>query len=68
MDEKSIIEGLKPICLCCGIQQKVVARHISAGVRTVAALQQKTGAGSGSCLGKQCTPKIEALIRSAERK
>lgn len=60
--EQQIIDGLKPICLCKGIKKRVFLKHIQAGVKTVAELQQVTGAGSGSCKGKRCTPRIEELL------
>ena len=65
MDEKNIIDGLKSVCQCQGINQKVFLAHIASGMKTVAGLQKVTGAGSGSCQGKQCTPRIEHLLQSA---
>lgn len=67
MDEHQIIEGLKPICQCKGIKKKVLLQHIASGVLSLSELQRITGAGTGSCQGKQCTPRIEALVQ-AERK
>jgi len=64
MDENEIIEGLKPVCQCKGIKKKAMLQHIAAGIQTVEALQRISGAGSGSCEGKQCTPRIEALLKS----
>lgn len=65
MDEHSIIEGLKPICQCQGIKKKTFLQHICSGILTVEGLQHITGAGTGSCKGKQCTPRIEALVHAA---
>ena len=64
MDEQEIIEGLKPICQCKGIKKKALMQHIAKGIQTVEALQQISGAGTGSCEGKKCTPRIEALLGS----
>ena len=64
MDESDIIEGLKPVCLCMGITKKALLRHIAAGTRSVKGLQRASGAGSGSCRGKTCTSRIEALLKS----
>ena len=64
MDEQSIIEGLKPICQCKGIKKKILLQHIASGIQTVEALKHISGAGSGSCEGKKCTPRIEALLAS----
>ncbi len=64
MDEQFIIEGLKPVCRCQGIKRKAVLKYIAGGASTLEAVQQATGAGSGSCEGKQCSPRIEALLKS----
>ncbi len=63
MSEEQIIDGLKPICLCKGIRKSVFLKHIQAGLRTVEELQKATGAGTGPCKGKRCTPRIEALLQ-----
>jgi NAD(P)H-nitrite reductase large subunit len=62
----SIIEGLKHICQCKAIKKKVFLQHIASGVRSVEKIQHITGAGTGSCQGKNCTPRIEALVRAAD--
>lgn len=64
MDEQEIIEGLKPICQCKGIKKKTLLQHIASGIQSIEALQRISGAGTGSCQGKQCTPRIEALLPS----
>jgi NAD(P)H-nitrite reductase large subunit len=61
--EQQIIEGLKVICQCKGIRKNVFLKHIKAGIRTVEELKKATGAGSGSCKGKQCTPRIIELLK-----
>jgi NAD(P)H-nitrite reductase large subunit len=66
--EQEIIEGLKPVCLCKGVRTSTVLRLIRSGKLTVEDVQQATGAGSGSCGGKRCTPRIEELIRRSEKK
>lgn len=35
----------------------------SDGAKTVNRIKYKTGAGSGACKGRRCTPKIEALVK-----
>jgi NAD(P)H-nitrite reductase large subunit len=66
MKEQQIIDGLKPICLCKGIKKSVFLKHIKAGLTTVEALQKAAGAGSGSCKGKRCTPRIVEMLKSRE--
>ncbi len=65
MDEQEIIEGLKPICLCKGIRKSVFLKHLRAGIVTLEGLRRATGAGSGPCGGKRCTPRIEELLHEA---
>jgi NAD(P)H-nitrite reductase large subunit len=66
MNEQEIIEGLKTVCKCKGIRKSVFVKLINAGITTVEGLQKATGAGTGSCKGKHCTPRIEELIRSVK--
>jgi len=61
--EQQIIDGLKVICQCKGIRKSVFLKHIKAGFTTVAELKKATGAGTGSCKGKQCTPRIAEILR-----
>ncbi len=68
MNQKEIIEGLKPICLCKGIKKKVFMKHLAAGIHTLEGLRKATGAGTGSCGGKRCTPRILDLIKEAAEK
>jgi len=69
MDEKDIIEGLKPVCICKGIRKNVFLKHIRAGKTTVEELQKATGAGVGSCKGERCSERIREVLREeAERK
>ena len=62
--ENDIIDGLKPICQCKGIRKSAFLKHIKAGACTVEDLKRATGAGSGSCKGKRCTPRIVDLLKS----
>ena len=63
--EQEIIEGLRTVCVCKGIRQRAFLTLIRAGASTVQELQKATGAGSGSCKGKRCTPRIEELLRQS---
>lgn len=63
-NEERIIDGLKPICLCKGIKKRAFLDHIKAGLRTVEELKKATKAGTGSCKGKRCTPRIIELLES----
>ena len=61
--EQEIIDGLKPICLCKGIRKSAFQKHIKAGLKTVDELKKATGAGTGSCKGERCTPRIQELLQ-----
>ncbi len=62
MDESQIIDGLKIICQCRAVRKRIFLGHLASGHVSVEALQRVTGAGSGDCEGKRCTPRIEALL------
>ena len=64
---EEILDGLKPICLCKGIRKKVFKNHFAKGITTLQGLRQATGAGTGSCGGKRCTPRILALIEELSK-
>lgn len=64
MNEQQVIDGLKPICVCKGIRKNVFLKHIQSGLKTVEELKKATGAGSGSCKGERCTPRIIKLLQS----
>ena len=63
---QEIIDGLKVVCICKGIRKSAFLKHIRAGASTVRELQRATGAGSGSCKGDRCTPRIEELVLQCE--
>jgi NAD(P)H-nitrite reductase large subunit len=63
--EQQIIDGLKPVCQCKGIRKSVFLKHIKAGLKTVDELKKATGAGTGSCKGKRCAPRIAEMLKSA---
>jgi hypothetical protein len=62
--EQQIIDNLQPICQCKGIRKSVFLKYLKAGLSTVEELNKATGAGSGSCKGKRCTPRIVKLLGS----
>lgn len=68
MDEQEIIEGLKALCICKGVKKRVFVDYVANGVRNLEELQLLTEAGTGSCQGKRCTPKIVALLERRKRK
>ena len=59
---QEILDKLTKVCLCKGITRATMKKAIAAGADTVDKVKKATGAGSGSCGGKRCTPKIQELL------
>ena len=57
-----ILDKLTKVCLCKGISRATIKNAITNGAKTVEEVRKATGAGSGSCSGRRCTPKIEQLL------
>ena len=62
---QEILDKLTKVCLCKGITRATMKKAIAAGADTVDKVKKVTGAGSGSCGGKRCTPKIQELLNKA---
>lgn len=61
-----ILDKITKVCLCKGIPRATIKKAISNGAKTLAEVQKSTGAGSGPCGGKRCTPKIQQLLSECE--
>jgi NAD(P)H-nitrite reductase large subunit len=59
---EEILDKLTKVCLCKAISRATIKKAIKNGAHTLADVQKATGAGSGGCGGRRCTPKIEALL------
>ncbi|WML37042.1 (2Fe-2S)-binding protein [Clostridium sp. OS1-26] len=57
-----ILDKLTKVCLCKGISRASIKKSILNGAKTIEEVRKATGAGSGSCCGRRCTPKIEQLL------
>lgn len=62
---QDILDKLTKVCLCKAITRASIKKAIANGANTLEKVQRATGAGSGSCGGKRCTPKIIALLEDA---
>lgn len=65
MDQKlneELLDKLTKVCLCKGIPRSKIKEAIKNGADTLEKVQKATGAGSGSCKGTRCSPKILELI------
>ena len=60
-----VLDKLTKVCLCKGIPRSTMKKSIKNGAKTVEEVRKATGAGSGPCAGRRCTPKIEELLRQA---
>jgi NAD(P)H-nitrite reductase large subunit len=60
---EEILDKLTKVCLCKAIPRSTMKKAIRNGARTVKEVQAATGAGSGPCGGRRCTPKIEQLLK-----
>lgn len=50
------------ICLCKKVSRSKMTAAYENGARTVNRIKYETGAGSGACKGRRCTPKIQSLL------
>lgn len=57
-----ILDKLTKVCLCKGISRASIKKSILNGAKTIEEVRKATGAGSGPCCGRRCTPKIEQLL------
>lgn len=64
--DQEIKDKLTKVCLCKGISRLTIKKAIAGGAATVQEVQRATGAGSGSCCGRRCKPKIMDLIEASK--
>lgn len=60
--ENQIIDNYTKICICKSISRATMKKVIKEGALTLNQVRYKTGAGSGPCQGRRCTPRIEHLL------
>ena len=58
-----MLDKLTKICLCKVISKDKIKKAIKNGAKTLEAVQEVTGAGSGGCRGHRCTPMIEEILK-----
>jgi len=59
---QEILDKLTKVCLCKAISKASIKKTIASGASTLEKVQKASGAGSGACSGKRCTPKILSLL------
>lgn len=65
---EEILDKLTKVCLCKAITKAKIKDAINNGANTLEKVQKSTGAGSGSCKGRRCTPKILEIINEFNNK
>jgi len=61
---RTLLEGMKVVCICKGIKKSVFWKVLDAGVRTKEEINCLTGSGSGGCQGRRCGPRIMEMLRN----
>lgn len=59
---QDIMDKYTKVCICKAINKSTMKKVIAEGADTLEKVQKKTSAGSGSCGGRRCTPKIQELL------
>lgn len=57
-----IMDKMTKVCICKSITRATMKKVIRDGASTLEEVRKATGAGSGSCGGRRCTPKILQLL------
>lgn len=60
---EELLDKLTKVCLCKGISRASIKKAIAQGADSLEKVQKATGAGSGPCGGRRCTPKILDLLQ-----
>ena len=66
-EPRTILEGVKVVCICKGIKKSVFWKVLDAGARTKEEMNRLTGSGSGGCQGRRCGPRIIEMLRDLLR-
>ncbi len=62
-ERRSMVEGMKVVCICKGIKKRVFWNALDAGMCTHEEINRHTGSGSGSCQGRRCGPRILDMLK-----
>ena len=63
-EPRTILEGMKVVCICKGIKKSVFWKVLDTGVGTKEEVNCLTGSGSGGCQGRRCGPRILEMLRN----
>lgn len=62
--EQEIMDKMTKVCICKAISRAKMKKAIQDGCKTLEEVQKATGAGSGPCGGRRCTPRIKELLEN----
>jgi bacterioferritin-associated ferredoxin len=60
---EAILDKLTKTCTCKAISRAKIKEAIKNGASTINEVQEVTGAGSGACKGRNCSPRINELLK-----
>lgn len=63
---EAILDKLTKTCTCKAIPRAKIKQAIKNGASTIKEVQEATGAGSGACRGRNCSPRIKELLEKHE--
>lgn len=63
---QELLDKLTKVCICKAISKASIKKAIASGADTLEKVQKVSGAGSGPCGGKRCTPKILSLLEESK--
>lgn len=66
-ENQDILDKYTKVCICKAISKSTMKKTIKEGANTLEKVQKATTAGSGSCGGKRCTPKILKLLEESRQ-
>jgi bacterioferritin-associated ferredoxin len=66
-EPRTLVEGMKVVCICKGIKKRVFWKALDDGAQTKEEVNRMTGSGNGSCQGRRCGPRILDLLRKRSR-
>jgi bacterioferritin-associated ferredoxin len=63
-ETRTLLEGMKVVCICKGIKKRVFWKALDDGAQTKDDINRVTGSGSGGCQGRRCGPRILDMLRN----
>jgi bacterioferritin-associated ferredoxin len=66
-ESRTLLEGMKVVCICKGIKKRVFWKALDEGAQSKDEVNRVTGSGSGGCQGRRCGPRILEMLRDRFR-